>query len=126
MAKYKINSIIFTVLFAILIFIVSILPTDINGEPPSFYFLGMDKIIHTLMYGTLSFLVLNEYLKRKTFRFLTFSLLIIVTWAYSIIMELLQYYFIEYRSGDIKDAIANIIGIVLAALILLFYKKIRS
>jgi VanZ family protein len=125
MAKIKINSILFTILFAILIFILSIMPTNIHGEPPSFYFKGMDKFIHGAMYGTLAMLVLNEYLKKRSLKFWPIFLLIIITWAYSILMELLQYFFIEYRSGDFKDALANIIGILVGVFFLFLLRRIR-
>jgi VanZ family protein len=103
----------------------SILPTDLYGEQPDFYFKGMDKIIHAIMYCILSLLILNVYLKKYTLRFLPISLLLIFTWFYSIIMELIQYYIVEYRSGDIKDALANLTGIAMAFFIVLLVKKIR-
>lgn len=125
MAKHKINSIIFTILFAILILILSIMPTDIHGETPSFYFVGMDKFIHGAMYGTLSMLVLNEYLKKRSLKFWPVLILILFTWAYSIFMELLQYFLIEYRSGEFKDVLANIIGILLGVGILILLRRMR-
>lgn len=124
MAKHKINGIIFTILFAVLIFILSIMPTDIHGEPPSFYFKGMDKFIHGIMYGILAILVLNEYLKKRSFKFLPVLLLVVITWAYSILMELVQYFFIEYRSGDFMDALANIVGILVGTSLLFLLRRV--
>ena len=102
------------------------LPTDINGETPAFYFKGMDKFIHAIMYGTLSLLVMNGYLKKTPFRLLPVSVLLLITWAYSVLMELLQYYFVAYRSGDFRDVLANLVGIFIAFFIVVLYRKLKS
>ena len=119
------NSIFLAVLVAILIFFLSIMPADVHGKPPAFYFEGLDKIIHASMYGVLAFLVLRAYLKRYELKIFWLVLLLVLTFSYSILMELLQYYFVEYRTGDILDALANLAGITLAAVLILIMRKIR-
>ena len=113
-------------LFAVVILILSIIPTDISGEPPSFYFPGMDKIIHATMYTILTFLILHMYLKRKTIKISTFLFWVVAILAYSVLMELIQLYFIDYRSGDIKDVYANLLGIFLGLSLFFVFRKIKS
>lgn len=119
-------SLVITILFALLIFVLSVIPTDINGDTPSFYFPGMDKIIHALMYGIFTVLVLNQYLQKRPFRALSLLLLLVAVFSYSVLMELVQLYIVEYRSGDWKDAAANLSGIVFASLFVFLVKRFRS
>lgn len=73
-----------------------------------------DKIVHFLMYSTLTFTFLWENFTRHHYHVITnrvFSIIIIVI-AVGIIMELLQKYLTNYRSGDIKDEIANTTGLI--------------
>ena len=126
MQRIKNFSYIITVLFAILILILSIIPTDVNGEIPSFYFPGMDKLVHGLMYASFTVLVLNEYLKSGKFRIIAVLLLMGGVWLYSVLMEIVQLYFVSYRSGDWKDALANLVGILLGAVLIFSIRRIRS
>jgi VanZ family protein len=115
---------ILPLVFALFIFILSVIPTDFGGGPPSFYFPGMDKVIHAGMYGTLALLVLYGLIKydRFTPRQIVFNLLLV--WLYSAFMELLQYLFIRSRSGEWRDMLANLAGIVLAYVLVFILRKL--
>lgn len=126
MDKHARRGLILTILYAILLLILSILPAGMTSVPGGFYFVGMDKVIHALMYGIFSLLVTNVYLAIYKIKFWPLLLLVFITWMYSILMELLQMYLVETRSGEVLDAIANLTGIVLGTLLYLGYKKIRS
>jgi hypothetical protein len=80
---------------------------------------GIDKLVHTCMYGGLCFLLWIEYLRihRKIDhrRMLIGGILLPVT--LSGIIELLQAYATEHRGGDWLDFAANSLGVVLATLV---------
>mgnify|MGYP001493846119 CR=1 FL=1 len=124
--KRHIISLTLTTGFAILIFILSIMPTDIHGEKPDFYFEGMDRFIHVGMYGLLTILILFTYFLDKKIKLRPTSIIIILVLLYSILMEFVQFYFIDYRSGYYHDVIANLVGILLATGSIILYRKIRA
>jgi VanZ family protein len=79
-----------------------------------------DKYLHTLAYFTLTlvwYFALQEKIKKTSFKYYVIISLII----YGIILEALQGGITNYRTADIYDVLANIIGIVLGSII---FKKI--
>ncbi len=75
-----------------------------------------DKYLHTLAYFTLTlvwYFALREKINKSNFKYLIISGLIF----YGIILEALQGGITNYRTADFYDIVANIIGIVLAAVI---------
>lgn len=125
MDRHERRAVVPTILFAILLLILSIIPGDMTGTPGGFYFEGMDKVMHALMYGVFSLLVTNVYLAFYKIKFWPLLLLVFITWFYSILMEILQLYLVETRSGELLDAIANLAGIVVGTLVFVGYKKLR-
>jgi len=125
MEKYRNKGIVFTLLIAAGIFVLSIIPPDIAGQQKSMLFPGFDKIIHAIMYGTLTFFALNEYRIRLKPAFLTLLLILLSVWVYSILMELIQFFFINSRSGDFLDALANLAGILFVTALMLGVKRIK-
>jgi VanZ family protein len=80
-----------------------------------------DKIVHMLMYFVYSMILFLNYSENKN---KNKSLFIIIYCAgFSLIMELLQHYIFTYRSGDVKDFLANLIGIILSGMV---YNKIKN
>lgn len=126
MDKHARRGLVLTILFAILLLILSILPGDMTSAPGGFYFEGMDKVMHAIMYGVFSLLVTNVYLAFYRLKFWPLVFIVLITWFYSILMEILQLYLVETRSGELLDAVANLAGIIMGTLIFLGYKKIRS
>ena len=80
---------------------------------------GIDKLVHTCMYGGLCFLLWVEYLRthREPNSRKMFWGGIILPIAMSGIIELLQSYCTEYRGGDWMDFAANSLGVILAAMV---------
>lgn len=80
---------------------------------------GIDKLVHTCMYGGLCVLLWVEYL--HTHRELNWLKIlwggIILPITMSGIIELLQSYCTEYRGGDWMDFAANSLGVLLAAIV---------
>jgi len=126
MDKHARRGLIITILFAILLFVLSIIPGDLTSTPGNFYFEGIDKVMHAIMYGIFSMLVTNVYLALYQVRFWPLLLLVLTTWGYSVVMEILQLYIVQTRSGELLDALANLAGIVFGTLIFVAYRKIRS
>lgn len=69
-----------------------------------------DKIIHFCFYYVFSIVLLRSYFKARKFirRYYVFSILI--AFLYGVLIELIQYFFIPYRSGEIADALVNLAG----------------
>lgn len=125
MRKYKLLNYIPTLLFAIVILFLSIMPTD-NQNPPVFYFKGMDKVIHAFMYGIFSILLLNDYLRRNESDVKKILILASLTLLYSVSMEFIQLFLIESRAGEFMDILANLTGIILGTIIITLYRKTKS
>jgi VanZ family protein len=126
MNKRNKQGFLLTILFAIIIMILSLVPTDFSGGPPSFYFPGMDKIIHAIMYGLFTMLALYEFFKHKRLNILPFLLIMLAVFFYYILMEIMQYYLVEYRSGEVNDVFANFTGVFIGATLIFWLKKIKS
>lgn len=89
-------------------------PQTDMGEIP-----GIDKLVHTCMYGGLCFLLWIEYLRihRNINRLRMFIGGIILPITLSGVIELMQAYCTEHRGGDWLDFAANSLGVVLAAFV---------
>lgn len=126
MDKHARRGVVLTILFAILLLILSILPADMTSTPGGIYFEGIDKVMHAIMYGVFALLVTNVYLSFYKIKFWPMLFLVMITWFYSILMEILQLYLVETRAGELLDAVANLAGIIAGTLLFLGYRKIRS
>lgn len=115
-----------TIFFFILITIVSLLPGSNEEKHSFFYFDGIDKVVHFCMYATLTFVMLNDYLKQHHFLCKRLILIGLSILCFSIIMELIQQFFIPLRSGDILDVAANSVGITISISTVYLYRKHRS
>jgi VanZ family protein len=91
--------------------------------------IGPDKIIHSLLFGLLSFLYLwgyrnNILSKNKSYQKKAFLLSFILTVTYGGLTELLQKYVFINRYGSILDFYADAIGCILGIIVFFFcYKK---
>ena len=90
-------------------------PPDTSGVEIPY----MDKLVHICMYGGLCLVIWFEYLRKH--RTLSFKRMLIGGIISPALMsgciELLQEHCTENRGGDWADLIANIIGIISAAII---------
>ena len=69
----------------------------------------LDKWIHFFLFLVLVFLWCRTYTIKTTKKFLLVTVLCIV---YGIAMELVQQYFIPFRSFDLRDMMANSLGAI--------------
>jgi VanZ family protein len=106
MFQYK-----FTILLALLISSLSLVPGE--NMPGSFLFSipHFDKIIHMCMYGALGFVALVE--SRKSPPRLALHMLIIFSiFALSALIEILQATVIASRAAEWYDLLANFLGLL--------------
>ena len=87
--------------------------TDMESIP------GIDKLVHTCMYGGLCFILWIEYLRtHRTIHWVKMFIGgILLPITLSGIIELLQAYCTENRGGEWLDFCANTTGVCLAALV---------
>lgn len=97
--------------------------TDLDNIP------NIDKVVHICMYFGMSGMLWIEYMRShrgSRFRWLPILLIaIIFPIAFSGCMELLQAYDTTYRTGDIRDVLANSTGVMLASAIAWFLVRPR-
>ena len=86
-------------------------PINIEQEIPFF-----DKWVHFLMYASMSFALLFDFTKNSESRKIC-GLMMIYSFLLATLlgglMELVQGLFLEHRSGDWMDALANTVGAAL-------------
>ncbi|MBN2166667.1 MAG: VanZ family protein [Marinilabiliaceae bacterium] len=98
----------------------NITPNNIPSIP------HFDKIVHFLMYSTLTFIFLWENFSRHNYHVITnrVFLIIILIIVVGITMELLQNTITDYRSGNINDTIANTFGLLIGWIGFIITRKI--
>ena len=73
-----------------------------------------DKLIHGLSYFLLSISIFYPILLLKYNIDAKMFLVLLMLFSYGVIMEMMQYFLINERSGELLDVIANTAGIVVA------------
>jgi len=118
--KYKFSILIFLVIVTVSLINTQSIPID-----EELLFKHFDKVVHLLMYFTLTFTFVVENFISNKFNIYKMHLFAIITLS-SIVgigMELAQSFFTTYRSGDFFDEMANLSGVVMAVLIFLLLKN---
>jgi len=102
-----------TSIYSFLVIVVALVPVKF---PPQVLFSFQDKIIHALIYFLLAFLAVNTFWRKKIANpkicsfFYAFSL--------GLFMELVQH-FLPYRSFELGDILANLLGSLLGVLVII-------
>ena len=113
------NSKIFAITWAILIFILSLLPPGAI-EILHWDFLSRDKMLHTLFYSIFSFLVSDAFVKEINWQGAKLPFIIKTSFTYiafGVLMECLQYLEHLGRLFDAGDIIANCFGTLLGVFV---------
>lgn len=76
-----------------------------------------DKLVHIAIYTIFSFLLLLENPENKG-KYLR----LLLAFIYGVLMEILQYLLTDYRSMELNDVIANMVGVFFG---LFLYKKLK-
>jgi VanZ family protein len=116
---------IFSILVAIAIAYLSLAGSDNFNKPLFFNFRGADKVMHFLMYfGFMSIIVFEN---RKNIGKLQILLIAgLIPFFYGLLMELLQTWFTQTRSGSVSDMLFNLAGILFSVIIILIIRPLRN
>lgn len=105
-----------TIIWAVIIFVLSTMSMKDTGAEKLFYFEHMDKVVHFTFYSVLSLFIIFDHLKTKkitiNFYLITFTFCIV----YGGVIELLQGSVFADRSTDILDFLANSTGALIGCL----------
>jgi len=85
---------------------------------------GLDKIVHLLMYATLTFVLVLEATRKNNIGY--YLLVILFPILYGGLLEIIQHYFCPSRTGDWFDFLANTIGVLIGYLAARQFLKIKS
>ena len=114
-------AIYFAVLTTVSIGVLSLIKMPEEGIPIA----SSDKFLHTVAYFFLMLTWLYSFSKKEHF-YKIVKYIVLGSFIYGIVLEVLQDAFTSYRTGSYLDILANSLGIVLAVLAFhLFEKKIR-
>jgi hypothetical protein len=112
---------IWLVLWTIVILIIVGIPGSYIPKTNSFLnLLSPDKIVHLLMFGPFAFFLkhLFQVISTKSILYIHSSKAVILFGiVFGISTELLQYYIFIGRNGNVYDAIADSVGIILGVLL---------
>jgi VanZ family protein len=89
------------------------MPGDQIPELTFLQWLKPDKIVHLILFGVFSYLLIRGFNLQKSFSLLNknaVALALIISIAYGGLVEILQSTIFIHRSGDMRDAIANALG----------------
>lgn len=112
-----------TVLTAIIILVLSIGDPGDTGRAVFRVVPYADKVFHIIMYFALTVTLLLEF-RHQVKRKLTLILIICGAFGYGVLMELFQKYLTSNRSLEVYDMIANLIGILIAAMLFLLFRRL--
>ncbi len=114
-----------SILWAIMIFIIIAIPGNYIPRAHGFWeLLSPDKIVHLAMFTPLAFLLARDQNRKSGNIKTALWVSLIFGIIYAILTELLQFFVIPGRNGNIYDAIADIIGVLLG--IFLFYRITKN
>lgn len=107
----------------IVILILSFMPVPVVDVPDLPFHLGVDKLVHGLMYSALTVAFLWD-IRRYRFSFWQIaSLLLVFPIALGLLVEVAQEYLTSYRTGRADDAVANVIGVAIGLIIFFLLLK---
>ena len=116
-----------TIFWAVLIVLLSTMPVQRIPGTRLFDIPHFDKFVHFSLYATLTTLWLIDYFKNTyNLSAVRVVFIILISISYGAMMELVQKVFIQQRSGDWFDFLANTTGIFVALLLFryyIFYRK---
>lgn len=113
------------IIFGVIIFIMSVLPMNADGVGGLFTFPGADKVIHATIYGAFTVLLIRGYLRSNPMSWKKITYLLLAILIYSIIIEMIQLFLTSYRTGEVLDVLANMVGILLGAAVVIIYRKVK-
>jgi len=114
----------FSILLAILIVLVSLIPSSSMPDSTLFSIRFLDKIVHFSLYAFFAFVALLE--SRCLLQCIRFHLLLImIILIMSAIIEVLQATVVATRSAEWLDIVANFLGLVAGYIAFRIFKSLR-
>ena len=120
MLKFKFTY--FTFLFSFLIIFFSLIPIQISVDV-SYNFFSLDKVLHFLTYLLYTISIYMSLFKELSFKNPKLRS-IVISFLVGFILELIQGYFLTYRSFEILDLFSNCTGILTFAFVSKTIKKV--
>jgi len=104
------------IIWNLIVILLSLIPTSGIPDTKIDWIPHMDKVIHFIMYGVLTFLILCENQKRFLGKTKTIALIFTMLYAFFLgfFLEIIQNSFLIGRNFDIFDVLANTAGILSA------------
>lgn len=108
-----------------------LLLTTISGNNfnsiPTFSIHGVDKIAHFIVFFVFAVFLLADLYKNliKVNLIKTVLIIFLITLFYGGMIELVQHFFIPYRTGSIYDLIANLMGSLAGCYVQIRFRLIR-
>jgi len=102
-------------IWAIIVTLLLVLSGDAVDVQDDLLIPGLDKIAHVILFAILTFFVAKA-LKERQVQYKVWILFVLIS-LYGMSTELIQLY-LEDRHGDIYDFAADVVGVVIALLIL--------
>jgi len=111
-------------LWALVILVIIAIPGNYIPKPSGLWeSISPDKILHFGLFAPLSYLLAWGIYKNNKPSKQVIIIPLIFGIIYAILTEMLQYYIIQGRNGNLFDAIADIIGVSLG---LILFSKIKN
>lgn len=111
-------------IWAVIIYILLVMPAADIPASPFFELVHFDKWVHASLFGTLTFLICFPFFKTTRASLSFFIWIGIASLAYGIIMEFVQKYLTTDRDYDVWDMAADAAGVILGcAFTNILYKR---
>jgi VanZ family protein len=115
---------IFSIATIIAILYLSLASESTFSKVSDFGFHHLDKVVHICMYfGLMTVLLFENRLSLKNNR--SIILLSIIPLTYGVLMEILQSWLTTTRTGDVLDAVFDLIGILFAIVAWKLFHNLR-
>ncbi len=105
------------IIFFIITFVLLVLPGNEFPKSGFFSIKGLDKIVHTGMFFILNWLFYRPFKasgKSNGQKQKWFLIIAILTIIYGALMEVVQFYFVPFRSFELADILVDALGTFLA------------
>jgi VanZ family protein len=115
-----------SIIFALIILIISLMPMPEGSTHGLFSFPNADKLVHGSIYTIFTILLLREFLRRNPATLINIAVLLGGILSYSILIEIFQQLFTSSRTGDVLDVMANLLGVIIGTSTIMLVRRIRS
>lgn len=101
-------------LWAVIVLVLCLMPTDRAGVDRISLFEGADKLVHTGFFFIFSVLLYDASMRTRSNARPSWGVLlqvVLISTLFALLTEFLQWRFFTYRAAEMWDLVANLIGI---------------